>query len=87
MAEVLNLAGNLAAYFGGPALFPGLACHVIAGREENKNWQHHSAMVSTCAAMTGPNSKKIHRSRNTAVMRGGDFLVTCPWLERGLQLG
>lgn len=44
-------------------------------------------MVSTCAAMTGPNSKKIHRSRNTAVMRGGDFLVTCPWLERGLQLG
>lgn len=35
VAEVLNLAGNLAAYFGGRALFPGLAYHVIADREEN----------------------------------------------------
>ena len=64
MAEVLNQADNLAAYFGGPALFPGLACHVIADREESKNWQRHSAMVSMRAAMTGPTSKKIHRSRN-----------------------
>jgi len=61
----------VAAYFGEPALSSGLACHVIAETEEHKNQQHHSAMVSMRVAVTRLSTKKIHRSRSTAELRGG----------------